>query len=59
MVVAANQNQKAKYTRNERVVILPNKNYIVNLKRKTKSYVFELIIARPLKGSSQSTEKNK
>ena len=58
-MVAANQNQKAIYTENGRVVILPNKNYIVNLKKKTKSYVFELIIARPLKGSSQSTEKNK
>ena len=58
-MVAANQNQKATYTENGRVVILPNKNYIVNLKRKTKSYVFELISARPLKGSSQSTEKNK
>ena len=56
-MVAAKQNQKSKYTGEERILILPNKNHIVNLKN-PKSHVFELIIVQPLKVSSQSTERN-
>ena len=56
-MVAAKQNQKSKYTGEERILILPNKNHIVNLKN-SKSHVFELIIVQPLKVSSQSTERN-
>ena len=32
-MVAANQNQKAKYIGDEHLVILPSKNYIANLKK--------------------------
>ena len=56
-MVAAKQNQKSKYTGEERILILPNKNHIVNLKN-SKSHVLELIIVQPLKVSSQSTERN-
>ena len=56
-MVAAKQHQKSKYTGEESILILPNKNHIVNLKN-SKSHVFELIIVQPLKVSSQSTERN-